>query len=205
MSCWVSSTHPSHKVVPERRNSSGRGKNGIKGWKGAGEALGAQLNPDVLTVGTHGDVRLQKWGAMQSWGKACRAAGMERVCKGVHVCVCVCLWTLRCELRAAQGAGPPAALLYLSPWSQGREGLGQPLPSGWGMPEPGLSFVWNNRGLGPIVLPCTPSRKAESPGAGAARSRLWGCSAWGFAGREDTNPDMDIPNPWGSAGEFPSG
>lgn len=54
MSCWVSSTHPSHKVVPERRNSSGRGKNGIKGWKGAGEALGAQLNPDVLTVGHTG-------------------------------------------------------------------------------------------------------------------------------------------------------
>lgn len=43
------------------------------------------------TMGTQGDVRLQKWGAVQSWGKAkaCRAVGMERVCKGVHACVSV--------------------------------------------------------------------------------------------------------------------
>lgn len=160
--CAVSSTHPSHKVVPEKRNnSSRRGKNGTKGWKEAGEVLSAQLD-DGDTWGREAEEKGEQ-SQMQSWGKACRAVGWS-VCARVCTCVCACLW--RCELGAAQGQDLLQPLFTCPHGARGREGLGQSLPSGWGMPEPGLSFVWNNRGLGPIVLPCTPSRKASPLGQG---------------------------------------
>lgn len=50
------------------------------------------------------------------------------------------------------------------------------------MPKPSLSFVWNNRGLGPIVLPCPPSRKANPLGQGL-REGIYG-QGRGFMGRD---------------------
>lgn len=80
------------------------------------------------------------------------------------------------------------------------------------MPKPGLSFVWNNRGLGPIVLPCTPSRKVSPLGRGLAHECA--CLQEGIYGQGwQGHPRQPVlpGSAWAllpvgsSAGEFPSG